>query len=66
MSTESPYLKAGAPMACFQPECKKPFEGTCFRGDDGNYYCSEKCSHEGFDETAVIPITKAFAPRVKR
>jgi hypothetical protein len=31
---QSPYLKAGAPTHCFLPSCEKPFEHSCFRGND--------------------------------
>ncbi|CAN0447617.1 unnamed protein product, partial [Phaeothamnion confervicola] len=42
--TTSAYLKAGAPSRCFLPACAKPFEATCFHGDDGRYYCSADCA----------------------
>jgi hypothetical protein len=66
MSDQSLYLKAGAPTRCFNPNCKKPFEGSCFRGDDDQYYCSEVCANEAFD-AVVIPIEKAWTvPRYHR
>ena len=57
---ESPYQAAGSPTRCFLPSCRKPFESTCFHGDDGHYYCSQSCAHEGFDaDLAVVePIRK--------
>jgi hypothetical protein len=61
-SKESRYLKAGAPMSCYLPTCKKPFEGTCFRGDDDRFYCSETCAHEGFDDN-VIELVKVIQSR---
>ncbi len=63
---ESLYLTAGAPTRCFNPNCEKPFDGSCFRGDDDKYYCTEACANEGFDDT-VIPIQKAWMmPRFHR
>ena len=40
----SRYLAAGAPKACHAPRCRKPFEQTCFRGEDDKYYCSRECA----------------------
>jgi hypothetical protein len=40
----SRYLAAGAPKECHAPRCRKPFEQTCFRGDDDKYYCSRECA----------------------
>ena len=51
-------------VAC--PHCKKPFEASCFRGDDDRYYCSKLCANEGFNDT-IIPIEKGrLIPRVHR
>ena len=56
---ESLYLKAGAPTRCQNPHCKKLFDRACVRGDDDQYYCSEFCANEGFDEDAtVLPMRK--------
>ena len=41
---ESLYVKQGSPVRCFLPGCAKPFAGSCFHGEDGNYYCSEECA----------------------
>lgn len=46
---QSLYLKAGSPTRCFNPNCRKPFEGSCVRGDDDRYYCSEICAQVGFE-----------------
>ena len=51
---ESPYLAAGAPRHCFLPSCQKPFESSCFHGDDGRYYCSKLCANEGFDPLLTV------------
>jgi hypothetical protein len=57
--TQSLYAAAGWPKECFNPNCKKPFESSCFRGDDNHFYCSETCANEGFDaEPTVVPIRK--------
>src|SRR5690349_15244413 len=49
--TEQPklsrYLQAGSPISCFLPSCRKPFLGTCVRGSDGHFYCSNECADEG-------------------
>jgi hypothetical protein len=67
MSEQSLYLAAGSPTQCFNPNCKKPFEASCFRGDDNNFYCSETCAHEGFDDATIIPIEKGWTvPRFHR
>lgn len=50
---KSQYLSAGAPTRCTLPSCNKAFAESCFRGDDDRYYCSEACSHEGFDLNVV-------------
>lgn len=50
------YAEAGSPPRCFLPSCQKPFESTCYRGDDNRYYCSELCANEGFDADTVVPI----------
>ncbi len=56
----SPYIAAGSPKSCFLPSCGKPFDGSCFHGDDGHYYCSELCANEGVDPAHVIvPIRRA-------
>jgi len=61
-SKQSLYLKAGAPTRCFLPGCRKPFEGSCFRGDDDRYYCSEACANEGFDpELTVVELIRKRA-----
>ena len=64
---QSLYLAAGSPTECFNPNCKRQFDGSCFRGDDDKYYCSEACAHEGFAEHTVMPIQKAWmVPRFHR
>ncbi len=56
----SPYQEAGSPTSCFLPGCGKAFDGSCFHGDDGHYYCSEVCANEGIDPAHVIvPIRRA-------
>jgi hypothetical protein len=54
----SRYLKAGSPICCFLPACRKPFSGTCIHGNDGHFYCSHECAEEGakIDLTHVEPI----------
>ena len=54
----SRYLKAGSPIFCFLPSCRKPFLGTCIHGNDGRFYCSHECAEEGakIDLTHVEPI----------
>lgn len=61
---ESQYINAGAPTHCNLPSCNEPFTGSCFRGNDGRYYCSQACSHEGFDLN-VVPMQKAFDPNAR-
>jgi hypothetical protein len=46
---ESLYLAAGSPTRCFNPSCTKLFEGSCVRGDDDRYYCSEACAQVGME-----------------
>lgn len=46
----SAYMDAGAPLICFLPSCKKPFESSCYRGDDKHYYYSETSAPEGSEE----------------
>ena len=56
---KSRYAEAGSPTRCYLPSCKKPFESTCYRGDDDQFYCSESCAHEGFDaESTIVRIRK--------
>jgi hypothetical protein len=40
---QSLYIKAGLPMACQNPACKREFFRTYIRGDDDRYYCTEVC-----------------------
>lgn len=52
----SSYIGAGSPTRCFLPSCRKPFDGSCYRGDDDRYYCSKECAkvgEEGEFETVV-------------
>ncbi len=44
---QSRYLSAGSPLSCFLPSCRKPFEGSCIRGNDGHFYCSFACAEVG-------------------
>jgi hypothetical protein len=46
---KSLYLNAGAPTRCQNPACNKPFDGSCIRGDDDRYYCSEVRAQVGFE-----------------
>jgi hypothetical protein len=57
---QSLYLNAGSPTRCFLPSCQKPFEHSCFRGDDNHYYCSEVCAQVGIeaDLAVVEPMRK--------
>jgi hypothetical protein len=48
-ATGSLYIAAGSPTRCFLPSCQKPFEGSCYRGEDDHYYCSEACAKIGED-----------------
>lgn len=62
--TEQPkrsrYLQAGSPIACFLPSCRKPFLGSCTRGNDGHFYCSHQCADAGekIDLTHVEPMPR--------
>ena len=54
----SHYLKAGSPICCYLPSCRKPFLGVCIHADDGHFYCSHECAEEGakIDLTHVEPL----------
>ena len=54
----SHYLKAGSPICCYLPSCRKPFLGVCIHADDGHFYCSHECAEEGakMDLTHVEPL----------
>ena len=43
------YMQSGSPTRCFLPSCSKPFELTCYRGDDDRYYCSKECAQKAED-----------------
>ena len=58
----SRYLAAGAPKACHARSCSKPFEQACFRGDDGNYYCTRDCA----DAFRKADLSNVTALRQKR
>jgi hypothetical protein len=44
---ESQYIAAGSPTRCILPSCQKPFDGSCTRGNDGHFYCSQECADAG-------------------
>jgi hypothetical protein len=46
---ESRYRKAGSPVCCAVPHCRRRFADFCIRGDDDRYYCSEVCAQIGFE-----------------
>ena len=46
---QSRYIEAGAPTRCQNPNCGKPFERFCIRGDNDRYYCSEVCAQVGME-----------------
>ncbi len=56
----SRYLSAGSPICCFLPSCRKPFLGSCIRGNDGHFYCSHGCADDGdkIDLTHVEPLKR--------
>ena len=43
----SSYVEAGSPTSCILPSCRRPFEDRCVRGDDGHFYCSQRCKADG-------------------
>jgi hypothetical protein len=47
MERTSRYLAAGSPTECAAESCLKPLHGTCVRGKDNRYYCSEVCAQVG-------------------
>jgi hypothetical protein len=58
----SRYEAAGSPTKCFLPLCRKPFEGTCFHGRDGRYYCSKECAEKAYQ----IDLTRVEELRPSR
>ena len=56
----SAYLKAGSPVSCFLPSCRKPFDGSCVHGNDGHFYCSHACADIGekIDLSRIEPLRK--------
>ncbi len=67
MSKPSAYLEAGSPLSCFLPSCRKPFQGTCFHGNDGHFYCSHDCADQGekIDLTHVENFKKVAKPSAR-
>jgi hypothetical protein len=67
-TTESPkvsrYLAAGSPVRCQLPACQTPFDGTCFCGNDGKFYCSHACADQGERERPRAKVEQ-FRPRPK-
>jgi hypothetical protein len=61
----SKYLEAGSPTCCFLPSCRQPFLDRCIRGNDGHYYCSQRCAGEGkkLDLRQVAPLQQNESPR---
>jgi hypothetical protein len=59
----SPYLNAGAPTCCFLPSCHKTFSGSCVRGLDSHFYCSQECTDQArsldMDHVQQIPLKRA-------
>jgi hypothetical protein len=55
---QSLYQQRGSPRVCHLPGCNNRFQGTAFRGDDGNFYCSRECAEkaETLDLTQVEKI----------
>jgi hypothetical protein len=54
----SRYLEAGSPLCCFLPACRKPFLGSCVRGNDGQFYyshvCADECERSGLSQVAKL------------
>lgn len=68
MQTDQPrlsrYLQAGSPTRCQLPACQTPFDGTCYYGSDGKFYCSHECTNQGERERPSATI-EPFRPRSK-
>jgi hypothetical protein len=58
---QSRFVIAGSPRHCFLPSCRKLFEHACHRGEDGHYYCSQRCA----DEARNVDLTKVEELRPK-
>ena len=59
MTKTSLYVEAGSPTRCQNEACSNLFDGSCWRGDNDRYYCSELCAQIGmeldFDRVVKLP-----------